>query len=201
MEPFGGHRGFNGHMSSAVADHELLDRWQAGDETAFTTLVQRHEDQAFRTAVALVGDPVAANDVMQEAFAQTLRSLDGLRKDVAFSTWLHQAIVWEARRYATRDRWRKLLRPLGTGAAAGADQTEPLAMSLDLVRAVVSLPRRQREVVVLRFYVDLTEAEVARALGCPLGTVKSRAARALSALAKSPYFDRAPSLPGGSSHV
>lgn len=188
-------------MSGTVEDHDLLDRWLAGDEGAVVTLVERHERRAYRTALALVGEDSGANDVMQDAFVQAFRTVHRLREEVAFSTWLYRAIVWEARRYARRNQWRKVLHPLGRATAASRDETEPVAMRLDLVRAVASLPRRQREVVALRFYLDLTEAEVARTLGCPVGTVKSRAARALATLANSPHMKGITSPSGGSAHV
>lgn len=142
-------------------------------EDRFDTLFS----SAYRVAFAVVGDRADAEDVAQEALARAhLRwaRLDGFEEAWVVRVSGNMAID----RVRSRERWRRR-----HGAERAA--TEPSGDRVDLQRALSSLPRRQREVVVLRFLGGLTEVEVASTLGCSVGTVKQHSSRALSSLRRS----------------
>ena len=132
---------------------------------------------AYRVAFAVVGDRGDAEDIAQEAMARALvrwTRLAGFEEAWIVRVSGNLAID------RVRSRERRRLVPLLGGTAA-----EPDGDRVDLQRALRGLPRRQREVAVLRFLGGFTEAEVASALGCSVGTVKQHSSRGLSALRQS----------------
>ena len=155
----------------------------AESERRCAELYRRHQARAFRTAVALLGDRSAAEDAMQEAFVNAFRTLGRKRADVAFSTWLYRCLVWAARGQARR-RGREIFVAEPPVRAAGGE-LERSELRLGLVAALADIPREYREVLVLRYYLDLDEGQVASFVGCRKGTVKSRAHRGLRMLAAS----------------
>jgi RNA polymerase sigma-70 factor (ECF subfamily) len=158
-----------------------------GTERLYADLYRLHEARALRTAFALLGDRAAAEDATQEAFVQAFRTLPRKREDVAFSTWLYRCLVWAARGQRRMRRGPELLLadPPGEPDAAELDRSE---LRLGLVAALAELPRRYREVLVLRYGLDLGEDETAAVVGCRRGTVKSRAHRGLRLLAASGHL-------------
>ena len=132
---------------------------------------------AYRAAFRLLGDRQEAEDIAQEACARACVRWARLTRHGDPKPW----IVRVAGNLAI-DQWRRQQR----AATHGADTTDSIdaadARRIDLHRALATLPRRQREVVVLRYVVDLSEAETAAALNCAPGTVKSHASRGLAAL-------------------
>ena len=148
------------------------------DRQAFDSLVEARATSLLRTAYLLTGDWGQAEDLLQTALVKTWFRWDRVRDKDAAEAYVRQVM---ARTYATwwRRRWRgevatgELPELPGRDAYADVDQRHALR------RALAELPPRQRAIVVLRFYEDLTEAQVAALLGCSLGTVKSTASRAL----------------------
>ncbi|GAA2335557.1 SigE family RNA polymerase sigma factor [Saccharopolyspora halophila] len=138
-----------------------------------------------RLAILLVDEPTTAEDVVQEAFTGLYRNWSGLRDANAAIGYLRTAVVNGSRSVLRR---RKTARAYEPPHQANARSAESLAMLTAEHQAVVDalgqLPRRQREVLVLRYYGNLSEAEIAEATGLSKGTVKSTASRALSALQK-----------------
>lgn len=139
-------------------------------DDAFDELYRR----AYRVAFRVLGSRAEAEDVAQEACAR------------AYVSWKRIAGFPEAwvSRVSTNlaiDRWRRLRRRL-PDPVAGAAPDPHADERIDLQRALRTLPRRQREVVVLRYLADQSEEAVAGALGCSVGTVKSHASRGLAAL-------------------
>jgi RNA polymerase sigma-70 factor (sigma-E family) len=138
-----------------------------------------------RLAILLVDDPGTAEDVVQEAFTNLHRNWSGLRDRNAAIGYLRTAVVNGSRSVLRR---RKTARDYTPPHQADARSAESLAMLSAEHQAVVSalskLAPRQREVLVLRYYGDLSEAEIAEATGLSRGTVKSTASRALDALEK-----------------
>jgi RNA polymerase sigma factor (sigma-70 family) len=172
-------------------DTELVGRAQAGDIEALCELVERHRIVALRVAYAIVGSE--AEDAVQEAFVRAARSLDRFRAGAPFRPWLLTIVANEARnrRRSTSRREALQLRVAHRDIAdqpgeVGAATTEEIAMANEqrrwLLHAVAGLPDRDREVIALRYFADLSEAETAAALECPAGTVKSRLVRALARL-------------------
>ena len=147
-------------------------------------LFRAHALALIRTALLLVGDQNSAEDVVQEAFLGLYRSLPRLRDPDKALPYL-RASVLNGCRSVLRARGRARLRRVPHEPTVWS--AESAALSRDDRRAVLAatarLPRRQREVLVLRYYLDLTDHEIAEALRVSRGTVSSTASRALAALA------------------
>jgi RNA polymerase sigma-70 factor (ECF subfamily) len=167
-------------------DQDLVARCLAGEEDAFAELFLRHEARSLRTAVALVGDVATAEEALQEAFLRAFRTLHRKQTHVSFATWLYRYVVWAARSQSGKSRRHSANRlDSETSTTADLDRSE---LRLQLVAAIQELPPDYREVLVLRFYLDLPVEEVARILRCRQGTVKSRTSRALEQLATSGHL-------------
>jgi RNA polymerase sigma-70 factor (ECF subfamily) len=159
-----------------TSDTDLVDQARGGLPEAFDALYVRHRDAVGRTVYLVVGDVEVARDLAQEAFGIAWRDIGKLRDAGRFRSWTTGIALNLARR-----RWRRREVPAQVVAAA---PTPPDPDDRVAVRgAVQRLPIAQRTVIVLRFYADLDEAEIAEALGVPLGTVKSRMARGRARLA------------------
>ncbi|WP_373696101.1 SigE family RNA polymerase sigma factor [Actinomycetospora aurantiaca] len=148
-------------------------------------LYREHRMRFVRLAILLVDDPATAEDVVQEAFTGLHRHWTRLRDENAALGYLRTAVVNGSRSVLRRRRTAREYTPPHTADARSA---ESLAMLSAEHQAVVSalgqLPRRQREVLVLRYYGGLSEAEIAEATGISRGTVKSTASRGLDAISK-----------------
>ncbi len=146
-------------------------------------LYRSHRMGMVRLAILLVDDVASAEDVVQEAFAGLYRNWSGLRDTAAAIGYLRTAVVNGSRSMLRRRRTARAYVPPDPGTARSA---ESLAMMGAEHRAVVAalhdLPPRQREVLVLRYYGGLSEAEIAEATGLSKGTVKSTASRAVAKL-------------------
>lgn len=130
---------------------------------------------AYRAGYAILGSREDAEDCAQESLAKLLNRWGRVPAD--------RHVPWVARvaTNAAIDRWRRFARQHGR-AEPTAQPGVDAAQRTDLVRALRSLPRRQREAVVLRHILDLPERDVAAALGCSTGTVKSTTSRGLTQL-------------------
>ena len=166
----------------------LIQRCLANDEEAFAELYHRYKNLVYKTAFLMLDSPSEAEDVLQEVFLQVHRSLSSYQPERgAFTTWLHRVTVNHC---LNRQRKRRfLLLPLEYLAAWGRPQPRPAVESQwgedDAVRqALQHLSDKLRAVVVLRYYWELSYAEMAQALDIPLGTVKSRLDLALKTLRK-----------------
>jgi RNA polymerase sigma-70 factor (sigma-E family) len=137
-----------------------------------------------RLAVLLVGDTVVAEDVAQEAFLGLYRNQHRLHEPRAAVAYLRASVVNLARSSVRRRVVaRRHLSSVEPGTAPGADDPVLLAEEhREVLAALRTLPDRQREVLVLRYWSDVSEAEIAQTLGISPGTVKSTASRGLSAL-------------------
>jgi RNA polymerase sigma-70 factor (ECF subfamily) len=168
-------------------DDEAIARSLDGDLAAYEALVARYSALAHRTAYMLgAGDE--AEDVVQEAFVKAFRHLSGFRRDAPFRPWLLRIVANETHDL-TRSRGRRADLALRLGATAdlrAPDDPEGSAVATDrrarLLAAVRGLPERERQAVVCRYFLQLTEAETAQVLGCPVGTVKSSTHRGLARL-------------------
>ncbi|MFR9730462.1 SigE family RNA polymerase sigma factor [Saccharopolyspora sp. MS10] len=146
-------------------------------------LYRQQRMRMVRLAILLVDEPATAEDVVQEAFTGLYRNWSGLRDAKAAVGYLRTAVVNGSRSVLRR---RKTAREYQPPHQADARSAESLAMLTAEHQAVVAalseLPPRQREVLVLRYYGNLTEAEISEATGVSKGTVKSTASRGLEAL-------------------
>ena len=163
-------------------------RAAAGDEHAYAQLVARHSALARRTA-GLLGAGDDAEDVVQEAFVKAYRQLGTFRGDSSFRSWLLTIVANETRNlHRSRQRRTGLLQRAAAagGQADERDHAVDAALSAErreeLVAALKQLSPADRDVLVYRYLLDLSEAETAQLLDRPKGTVKSRASRALAKL-------------------
>ena len=146
----------------------------------YTDLVHACWPRLYRTAYLLLGDAAEAEDLVQTALAKTWASWSRVRDLEAAPGYARTTMVNTATSWFRRRSWRNE-RPtevLPERAAADADPSERPA----LLAALAQLPRRQRAVVVLRYYDDLSVADTARTLGITEGTVKSQTSDALAKL-------------------
>ena len=154
----------------------------ADAELALTALYQQHAVGLIRLAFVMLGDKPAAEDVVQEAFCGLYRRWSHL-SDPAKSLPYVRSAVLNGCRSVIRQRSRRDARVTTEPPAASA---EAHALIGEEHRAVLAglrlLPRRQREALVLRFFLDLDEAEIAASMAVSRGTVKSTISRGLAAL-------------------
>jgi RNA polymerase sigma factor (sigma-70 family) len=177
-----------GGVRRAIDDAEAVARARDGDLDAYGVLVARYTLRAHRAAF-LLGAGEESDDVVQEAFVKAFRHLSRFRVGESFGPWLLRIVTNETRNL-TRSRRRRaaLAVRLGTAEAADAAADTPVDEVLaaerraQLVAAVNALPDRERQVLVCRYFLDLSEAETAQVLAWPLGSVKSRTWRALNRL-------------------
>lgn len=184
-------------------DHQLFLRLRKGDEEAFVHLYSRRQGAIYRFALHMSGSGAAAEDITQEVFMALLRDECGFDPERGTISGYLFGI---ARKLVLRnlERGRSDV-TLETDSEDVAPQLavvdDPLAAlthreSIEaLRRAVVTLPRRYREVVVLCDLEEVDYADAASALGCPIGTVRSRLHRARALLLEKLNQDRGPGLP------
>jgi RNA polymerase sigma-70 factor (ECF subfamily) len=180
-------RGVRMASGSAAVLARLAGRARDGDAQAFRALVEATHQRLFALAAALSGDRDEAADVVQEAFARAWERRGELHRPEAALAWLF-AIVRHAAGDRRRGWWRRR-RPLEEAPeeAGGPRGDEALAAAEEAAavrRALHRLPERHRVVLVLRELEGFTAAEVAEALGVPVGTVDSRLHRARLGLAR-----------------
>src|SRR6202158_4054380 len=167
------------------ADRELVQRAKAGDRSAFDELVGPLIGQAFRLAFGMLHDRAAAEDAVQEAAGRSWRKMNNLRPGNPIRPWF-LAIVANQCRTPMRARWWSVLRVEGIEGSESAAFEDRVVRGADLRAALRKLGTDQREVLVLRYYLDLPLEEVAAITGVRVGTVKSRINRGLAAMR--PHF-------------
>jgi RNA polymerase sigma-70 factor, ECF subfamily len=176
-----------GWHHEGVDDHALAARVRAGDRDAFAWLVQQETPVIYRACLRILGRPHDAEDVAQESFIAAYRSAASFRGDGSLRGWLL--------RIATRQSFRRLSqrRPTADLDAVGesvlrddrADPTRAVVAAEEqhaIRRAVAELPEPYRETVALRFFGELSLAEVAESTGRPINTVKTHLRRGLERL-------------------
>jgi len=174
---------------ASLTDTELIDQARRGDIPAYEELVRRYESLAFRTAYLIVADADEARDAAQDGFLRAYRALRRFRSGSEFRPWLLR-IVANAARNRRRSSNRRVSLALRAAAEAPADGRVPspeatvLATERHavLLGAIERLSLEDRDVIVMRWFGELTESEMAAALDCPRGTVKSRLSRAMARL-------------------
>ena len=168
---------------------ELVERARRGDVEAYEQIVHAHQGIAFRVAYLVAADEADAEDAAQEGFVKAYRALGRFRAGAPFRPWLLQIVANEARnrRRSAGRQARLALRSAAEsrpGDAAPSPEAALLAgeQRAELLAAVNELREEERLVIALRYFLDLSEADTAAALGIRRGTVKSRASRALDRL-------------------
>lgn len=184
-------------MSEREVDQALVERVQRGDKRAFELLVSKYQRKIFRLLSRLIRDPAEIEDVAQEAFIKAYRALPNFRGESAFYTWLYRIAINTAKNHLVAQGRRA---PTTTETEVedaenfdDADQLRdyntPDSMLLSrqvgeaVNRAIEKLPEDLRTAVVLRELEGLSYEEIAEAMSCPIGTVRSRIFRAREAIA------------------
>ncbi len=168
-------------------DTALIRAAQGGDVAAYEELVRRYQDVAFRCAYLVLRSADDANDVTQDAFMRAFAALPRFRTDAAFRPWLLAIVGNQARNHRRAKGRREAL------AVRAADQADDSTVSPEagvigaerrerLVAAIEGLREEDRQVITLRWFAELSEAEMASLLGRPAGTIKSRLSRAMQRL-------------------
>jgi RNA polymerase sigma-70 factor (ECF subfamily) len=163
------------------SDRSLIAGALAGAEADVELLFRRHWPRAYRAAFMIVQDHAAAEDVAQEAFVAAVRRLDRFDRRRPFAPWLgaivaNRAIDLIRARSARRETAEAELEQRNESASP------PGRYSDEVLEALSALSPEQRTVVVMRYVLEHTPGEIARALGLPRGTVNSRLRRGLDAL-------------------
>jgi len=195
-------------MSEREIDQVLVERAQAGDKLAFDALVSKYQRKVSRLLSRFMRNPAEVEDVSQEAFIKAYRALPAFRGDSAFYTWLYRIGVNTAKNYLVAQGRRA---PTATDfdaedAESFADasqlrdintpesllQSKQIGETIDA--AMAALPEDLRNAIVLREIEGLSYEEIAEAMNCPIGTVRSRIFRAREAVAEKlkPLIDVSP---------
>ena len=158
-----------------------------GDQAAWTAVVQQHQNAVFRLAYLLLGDADEAEDVAQEAFVRAFYALARFDTTRPLRSWLLQIAKNPARNrrraghryWAALQRWWQLA-PTGRAASSPAAHTQQVGeqAAQELWQAVQHLSLSDQEVIYLRYFLEMSGADTAIALGIAEGTVKSRLSRA-----------------------
>ncbi|HEU0130498.1 MAG TPA: SigE family RNA polymerase sigma factor [Mycobacteriales bacterium] len=151
-----------------------------GADEALTALYAAHYRSLVRLAALLLDDLPACEDVVQEAYVRVYRAWGRIGDQNKALAYLRQTVVNLSRSALRRRLVARRLAPRPDGA--GADPAYAAVERDALVRALRTLPRRQREALALRYLADLTEAQTAAAMGCGVGSVKAYASRGLATL-------------------
>jgi len=183
-------------MSADASDLSLVRRVQRGDKGAFDALVLKYQHKLVKLVMRYVRNPAEAEDIAQEAFIKAYRALPQFRGDSAFYTWLYRIAINTAKNaVVSRDR-----NPVEydldrsntdesydmQGRMKDSETPEGLVMT-DEIRSTVNaaidaLPDDLRTAIVLRELEGLSYEEIAAAMACPVGTVRSRIFRAREAI-------------------
>ena len=165
-------------------DATLVARTKAGDVNAFGELVNRHQRAICGVVSRMVDDRDDVDDIVQEIFVQAYRSIGRFRGDSAFSTWVYRIAVNMTIKQMKKIKLRQAsslddpVSALGEQLAADCDRPDELAerraADQALKDAVAKLPEMHQEVVVLHYFQDCSCDEIAKAMGCSVGTVWSR---------------------------
>lgn len=174
-------------------DSEAIRQCQQGDMAGLGLLVAHYQVAGLRLAYLLTGDHDLANDIVQDSFLLAYRGIKRFRLGEPFGPWFFRIVTNAARQQQRQARRRREV-SLDAPAPAGPDDLQPrsYADTLTATRAdpvaraeamearaallnvLATLPQKQREAVVLRYYMDYADPQIARVLGCRLGAVQQR---------------------------
>ncbi|MCB5194876.1 RNA polymerase sigma factor RpoE [Deefgea salmonis] len=184
-------------MSERDLDHELVLRAQNGDQRAFELLVVKYQRRIVRLLSRMIRDQNEIEDVTQEAFIKAYRALPSFRGESAFYTWLYRIAINTAKNYLSTLGRRPILSAeyededgdtVDAAALVPDFHTPETELSNKQIvstvnEAVDALPDELREAITLREMDGMSYDEIALAMDCPIGTVRSRIFRAREAIA------------------
>ena len=182
-------------MTQDENDQQLVQRVQAGDQSAFNLLVLKYQHRVLKLIGRFVSDQSEAQDVAQEAFLKAYRALGSFRGESAFYTWLYRIAINTAKNALVAQRRRPVDFDLDAQDPEAFERQAKLKESdtpegvllTEEIRQVVEkameqLPEDLRTAIVLRELDGLSYEEIAEAMDCPVGTVRSRIFRAREAI-------------------
>ncbi len=184
-------------MNDRDIDQQLVEQVQRGDKQAFNLLVVKYERRLARLLSRYVRDPHEVEDIAQEAFIKAYRALSTFRGEAAFYTWLYRIGINTAKNYLmARGRRVPTTSEFDVEEAEGFEEGTSLhelntpeneLLSKEVAQvvneAMAALPEDLRAAISLREIEGLSYEEIAEAMGCPIGTVRSRIFRAREAIA------------------
>jgi RNA polymerase sigma-70 factor (ECF subfamily) len=181
--------------NSEQLDEDLVLRVQQGDKSAFDLLVIKYQHKIIQLVNRYVKDPSEAQDVAQEAFIKAYRALGDFRGDSAFYTWLYRIAINTAKNYLVSRARRSSNYQVDIDDAEalenapqlqGMDTPERLLLNQEIIdtikTAIDNLPEEMRTAIMLREFEGMSYEEIAVAMDCPVGTVRSRLFRAREAI-------------------
>lgn len=165
---------------SAASESELLARARDGDHRAFADLLRRHDRGLRALAFRMVRDATLMDDALQEAYVKAYRALPTFRGDAGFGTWIYRIVYNSCIDLMRRTRQHSTLHP---EMAPAGPPLEPAAIAgIDVANALNGLSIEHRTVLVLVDALGFDYGDAAEVLGVPIGTVRSRLARARRAM-------------------
>jgi RNA polymerase sigma-70 factor (ECF subfamily) len=199
MEPIAAKGVKTGVPMEALDDRELIALCQRGDRRALEALVQRHHQHAFNIAYGLLRNYEDACEVAQDTFVRVHRAIGRFRGDSEFTTWMYRIVVNLSRNYLRHGKRHGMGKHLSLDEPvdgsdgelrrelrAATDSADTIALKEEfaerLLANVQKLPRKYREVLVMRFADQMSYQQISKTLRCSIGTVKSRIARAREGL-------------------
>ncbi|SJM90568.1 RNA polymerase sigma factor RpoE [Crenothrix polyspora] len=186
----------NSHnKQSEQLDEDLVTKVQQGDKKSFDLLVIKYQHRIIQLVNRYVKDPSEAQDVAQETFVKAYRALGGFRGESAFYTWLYRIAINTAKNYLVARTRRSSDYEVDIDDAEsfenapqlqGLETPERLLMSQEIVdtikTAIEKLPEEMRVAFMLREFEGMSYEEIAEAMDCPVGTIRSRLFRAREAI-------------------
>ena len=185
-------------MSDREIDRQLVARAQSGDKRAFELLVEKYQRKLARLLSRFIRDPAEVEDVTQEAFIKAYRALPAFRGDSAFYTWLYRIGINTAKNYLmAMGRRAPTSTEVEAEEAEGFDEGEQLRdintpesvlltneIAETVNKTIEQLPEELRTAIQMREIEGMSYEDIARAMDCPIGTVRSRIFRAREAIAE-----------------
>ena len=184
-------------MGEQKADQVLVERVQGGDKAAFDLLVLKYQNKVVNLISRYVHDSAEVYDVAQEAFIKAYRALPNFRGDSAFYTWLYRIAINTAKNYLVAQGRRPPKTDIDVEDAEQYGSNDDLReyetpdgmlqkseIERVVIEAMEKLPEDLRTAITLRELEGLSYEEIAQAMGCPVGTVRSRIFRAREAIHK-----------------
>jgi RNA polymerase sigma-70 factor (ECF subfamily) len=185
-------------MSDREIDRQLVTRAQGGDKQAFSLLVEKYQRKLARLLSRFIRDPAEVEDVTQEAFIKAYRALPAFRGDSAFYTWLYRIGINTAKNYLmAMGRRAPTSTEIEAEDAEGFEEGEQLRdintpesvlLSNEIAETVNAtierLPEELRTAIQMREIEGMSYEDIAKAMDCPIGTVRSRIFRAREAIAE-----------------
>jgi len=182
-------------MGKGTTDQQLVERVKRGDKTAFDLLVLKYQQRIVNLVSRFVRNPSDAQDVTQEAFIKAYRAMPNFRGESAFYTWMYRIAVNTAKNYLAVQTRRPVAAEQDIseieqieGNTALRDQATPEHLLLrdeiqeTVINAIEKLPDDLKVAITLREVEGLSYDDIATAMDCPIGTVRSRIFRAREAI-------------------